>query len=253
MNKKEISAIVGGWDYVPGQVTARWIQGSDGLPKVQLRLDLGLLQMEMEGRPDGTTPRGYASLLDYYLSLEEKSPTGNNIFQLDDEACTLLQQEAVQYYYRYLSFSALGYLDGVIRDTEHNLELFNLVARHASDDEIAWQFLQFYPHVRMMNARARTEKSVQQKNYAAAAKIVEQAIADINEFWNEYSEPEDSGGPPCEEVVMLTEVLESLRSKRPRTKADVLREDLDRAICNENYEKAAILRDALRKIDDAKR
>ena len=63
---KDISHILKGWGYRPGQVTVRRITGDDGMDKVQLRLDLGLLQMEMVGRPDGKRPHGYESLLHYY-------------------------------------------------------------------------------------------------------------------------------------------------------------------------------------------
>ena len=55
-----------GWDYEPGTINVRKINGLDGEPKLQMRLDLGLLQMEMTGRPDGRRPHGSESLLDYY-------------------------------------------------------------------------------------------------------------------------------------------------------------------------------------------
>ena len=48
-----------GWDYEPGTLNVRKVNGMDGEPKLQMRLDLGLLQMEMNGRPDGRRfPRG---------------------------------------------------------------------------------------------------------------------------------------------------------------------------------------------------
>lgn len=97
--------------------------------------------MELEGRPDGTTPYGYQSVLDYYLTMEEAHSNGEELV-LSEDVYNTLQQEAVQYYYRYLAFLALGYLDGVIRDTAHNIDIFNFVARHAKDEEGAWQFLQ---------------------------------------------------------------------------------------------------------------
>ncbi len=51
----------------------------------------------------------------------------------------------MQYYYRYLAFYALHHLDGVIRDTEHNLGVLDLVDYYAEDDDMAWQFMQFFP------------------------------------------------------------------------------------------------------------
>ena len=49
----DIDVIVRGWDFKPGMVQARLVRAVDGREVVQLRLDLGLLQMETVGRPDG--------------------------------------------------------------------------------------------------------------------------------------------------------------------------------------------------------
>ena len=53
---KDIVPLLKGWDYEPGTINVRKISGIDGAPKLQMRLDLGLLQMEMTGRPDGVRP-----------------------------------------------------------------------------------------------------------------------------------------------------------------------------------------------------
>ena len=66
---KDITDILEGWEYKPKEISARKIIGKDGKEKIQLRLDLGLLQMEIDGRPDGKKPYGYESLLEYYKSL----------------------------------------------------------------------------------------------------------------------------------------------------------------------------------------
>src|ERR687883_394689 len=63
---KDILPLLKGWDYEPGTINVRKIHGADGLPKLQMRLNLGLLQMEMSGRPDGARPHGCESLLDYF-------------------------------------------------------------------------------------------------------------------------------------------------------------------------------------------
>lgn len=241
---KDISSIVRGWDYDPDGVTARWITGEDGLPKVQLRLDLGLLQMEPEGRPDGTFPHGYTSLLDYYLALEKSSPPHSPELRLDEAACAALQQEAVQYYYRYLAFYALRHLDGVIADTQHNLNMFRFVAAHAASPELAWQFLQFYPYVRMTHARAIAEKAADQKDYDRALTELQQAQEDIRAFWREHADREE---PPAE-LDVLRDLAEELAQRRPRTRADRLKEALERAIAAEDYEQAAALRDELQRM-----
>src|SRR5690242_18090365 len=63
---KDISQVLRGWAYEPGVINVRKIHGTDGAPKLQMRLDLGLLQMEMNGRPDGVRPHGCESLLEYF-------------------------------------------------------------------------------------------------------------------------------------------------------------------------------------------
>lgn len=62
----DIAHVLETWPHEPGQIQARIIEGRDGEPKVQIRLDLGILQMNMTGRPDGLRPFGFESLLDYY-------------------------------------------------------------------------------------------------------------------------------------------------------------------------------------------
>ena len=51
-SNKDISGIIRDWEYQPGQTSARKIRGKDGKEKIQMRVELGLLQMETQGRPD---------------------------------------------------------------------------------------------------------------------------------------------------------------------------------------------------------
>jgi tetratricopeptide (TPR) repeat protein len=238
----DITAMLRGWEYDPTSVSARFIKGRDGKKKIQLRLDLGLFQMEIDGRPDGTKPRGYGSLLDYYHSLENTSPQAGKALKLDAEACSELQQESMQYYYRYLSLYALQDFEGVIRDTEHNLGIIELVTRHGEDEDVKWQFLQFYPYVRMMNARAKAEQATKTRKHEDAIAALQKALDDIQAFWREYGENEPGGTP---EIDLLNDLLGQVRKRKPQSPADRIQEQLDHAIAVENYEKAAALRDRL--------
>src|SRR5437764_8130492 len=87
---KDISAVLKGWDYESGTINVRKVAGLDGVPKLQMRLDLGLLQMELTGRPDGQRPHGCESLLDYYEGLlrEHEKRYGTDLgFHLTAEHC----------------------------------------------------------------------------------------------------------------------------------------------------------------------
>ena len=46
----DISHLLEQWEYQPGQVVVRRFVGKDGIEKIQLRVDLGLLQMNRQGR-----------------------------------------------------------------------------------------------------------------------------------------------------------------------------------------------------------
>src|SRR3954471_19553391 len=94
---KDITSILKGWDYESGTINVRKVLGLDGVPKLQMRLDLGLLQMEMNGRPDGEKPHGCESLLEYYEKRlkEHKLEHGSELgFTLTPDECEALRGEA---------------------------------------------------------------------------------------------------------------------------------------------------------------
>ncbi len=235
----DLNQIMGDWPYDPASISARWIAGLDGSRKIQLRLDLGVLQMETSGRPDGHRPHGHESLLDHQLAREKES--GPPALEASD--CVELQQEAAQFYYRYIARYALRDLDGVVSDTGHNLAIIDLVSRRVEDDELAWQFLQFYPYVRMMNSRALAERAAEAKQFDESIAELESGIEDIRAFWREHGDEEDE--EDSREIELLADLLGDLRGSRPRSQADLLQEELARAVAAENYERAAMLRDAL--------
>lgn len=240
----DLNAILGDWPYNPQLINARWIVAQDGSRKLQMRLDLGVLQMEPAGRPDGQRPHGHDTLLAWYLAREDAEGHDTYGFVIEAAECGDLQQEAAQFYYRYISLYALRDLDGVIADTDHTLGILDLVSRHVVDDDLAWQFLQFYPYIRMMNARALAEKAAEAHAYDEAIGELEEGIEDIRMFWRDNGDEEDE--EESREIELLTDLLGDLRGSRPRSEVDRLQDELSRAIASENYEKAARLRDAIK-------
>jgi hypothetical protein len=237
-------ALLDGWDYDANRILARWIEGEAGNRKVQLRVDLGILQMEPEGRPDGQRPHGYATLLAYYQYQEAYQAEYGRSFALDEAACAELQQEAMQYYYRYLAYYALRHLDGVLQDTRHNLELLELIGRCADDEEVIWQFMQYYPYVLMMNVRAKAETLLEADQVEDAMLLVEQGVADLCGYYDEFGEEDEA--EESSEIEILEDLLEHIRQRRPKSQEEHLHEQLLWAIRKEDYEQAAELRDQLR-------
>jgi hypothetical protein len=242
---KDIQAIIDGWDYEPGSVSVRIVRGRDGREKVQMRIDLGLMQMELDGRPDGTRPHGAESLLDHVEAKAARKADADN-YRLTDDDCAELLREGVQYYYRYLSFFHLGRFDLAERDTRRNLRLFDFVRKHAPSDQHKWQFDQYRPYVTMMNTRARAASLCEAKRFREALEIVGEGIQQIRQFLEEYElqEQEDE----CMELVFLKQWHDEIERNRPLDRGEKLQRQLDRAIREENYERAARLRDQLRKL-----
>jgi hypothetical protein len=239
----DLNDLLRDWPYEPGQLKVRKIAGSDGREKIQLRIDLGLIQMETTGRPDGQRPHGAESLLEYHMERARRAGKKGNEYTLDAEQIGDLQQEGIQYYHRYISFFHLGDFESVIRDTQRNLDMFAFVAEHAEREELTESVVQFTPYVLMMNTRARASIEIERKDFPTAVAKIEEGMAEIRGFYEAQEMPEAADNSP--ELGFLGEWLEEIRSKQPLSKLEKMQREMDKAIANEAYEKAAELRDAI--------
>ena len=186
----DISALLEQWDYQPGQVVVRKFRGRDGEDKIQLRVDLGLLQMNATGRPDGKHPYGRESLLEYYMDLLEKFRREHNNddkdYRLTPEDCGRLQQEAIQYHHRYICLFQLEEFNGVIEDANRNLRVFDFVQKYAGSEELAWSLQQFRPQLLMMRVRARGATALKDNRYDEVVRLVEEGLDEIRQFYREH-------------------------------------------------------------------
>lgn len=243
---KDITPVLRGWDYEPGTINVRKVNGADGHPKLQMRLDLGLLQMELTGRPDGVKPHGFDSLLEYFeaqLKDHRKSNGSELGFEIDGVQCQSLREEAVMYYHRYLSLFVLEDFPGVVRDTARNLRLLDLCGKYAADEQDRLVLEQYRPYITMMNARARASLLFKEGKHRLALAAVDKGLADIKEFFEQFGHEEAYGR--SNEVKVLKRFGRDIRRKVPVSPAQRLQKKLDRAIKDERYEEAASLRDKL--------
>lgn len=244
----DLNTLLEGWPHESGQIRVRKIKGIDGKDKIQLRIDLGLIQMETAGRPDGARPHGCESLLHWHRRRARRALAAERPFSLNADECGDLQQEAIQYYHRYVALFELGDFESVVQDTERNLDLFSFVTKYAQREEFAWSLEQFRPYVMMMRTRARASLNLERNEIPAAIKEVESGRNKIIKFLKERPEPTDTSA----ETEFLSEWLEELQSKRPLTKLEVMQREMDQAIATEAYERAAQLRDAIRDLRESK-
>ncbi len=251
---KDISKNLDGWDYDPDQISVRIVMGEDGREKIQLRLDLGLLQMEFDGRPDGRRVEGCSSWLDYYqrkqLDQDAQNPDAAG-FVLESEDCVRLLREGVQYYHRYVSFWHLERYELCARDTNRNLKLFAFVREYAKNQKDKLQFDQWRPYVTMMHARAVATPLLGLREYQAALGAIDAAIEAIRRFLGEYEQLHNAEN--CSELVYLMRWREEIVAKdsdgsvaEPIDPLARLQADLELAVNEERFEDAARLRDTIR-------
>ncbi len=252
---KDISRILERWDFEPENVIVRLVKGDDGRNKIQLRLDLGLLQMELDGRPDGLRPEGHKSWLEYYQKKQKLHDEANPdaaAFELDDEDCERLWREGIQYYHRYLSAWHLKLYGICARDTARNLRVFSFVRANAQEDRNKLQFDQWRPYVIMMNARSVATPLLGEGKYAEALTVIESGIDGIRDFLDDYNQ--GHRGDECVELMNLERWREDIVASesraaeaRPKTAVELLRRTLQEAVTTERFEEAARLRDEIRR------
>jgi hypothetical protein len=243
---KDITSILQDWEYESGTINVRKITGADGTPKLQMRLDLGLLQMEFTGRPDGARPFGRESLLEYFQHrlAEYKQANGTDSgFSLSADECQSLREEAHMYYNRYLSLLVLEEYPGVVRDTARNLRVIDLCGKYAVEEQDQLFLEQYRPYITMINAKAQASIQLQNKELDAAIKTVEAALERIREFYEHFGHEEAFSR--SSEARVLKRFSREIRKKIPIDPMERLRRRLNRAVKEERYEEAAKLRDQI--------
>jgi hypothetical protein len=233
------------WKFDPDS-QVRIIKADDGREVLQIRQPLGVEQYELDGRPDGFTPEGYPSYLEIFQSRLQSHIKENGSeagFSLSHEDFLLLQNEGMLNYYRYLVLFQIGDFERTARDTGHNLQLCDMVGKFVASDEDKKEILQYRPYILRMHAIARAMVSLHGELKAAAKQILESAIEEIEKM------------PAIDTPAFQFERIRSLNYLRSTLKQvldkkisplDRLKQELDAALEEENYERAAELRDRIR-------
>ncbi len=247
MDHADLTGLLQDWPYEPGRVNARRITGYDGRPKLQVRIDLGVLQMEIEGRPDGDRPDSFESLLEYQQDRCDryaKHAGGPEGFVLTQEECRALREEAVQYYHRYVGLMAIEDYAAVVRDTTRNLVVFDLCRDFAAEESDRGVLEQFRAHVIMMRTRAEAQAALAGGSSREALAVIDRGLAEIKGVFEQAGHARTFDG--ANEVQLLRGMRDALVPKLPVSQRMELKERLQAALDAENYELAAVLRDELR-------
>lgn len=248
----DIHHILSRWPFKPGEVNVRRIQGDDGREKIQLRLDLGLLQMDTTGRPDGQRPHGFDSLLAYHEHALEEYTAAHGTqdgFTLDEDACEKLRAEGVMYYHRYLAEFVLGDYESVQRDARRNLRMFDLCAAYAEEEYDRYLCEQYRPYVLMMYTRARARWEIRKNRPKEALAVIRRTIEEIEHLYERFGHEE--AAESSMELSVLRALQREIKSLVPRDPRLRLAKELEEAIHDERYEDAADIRDRLDKLNNS--
>ncbi len=141
--RKDIDEILMQWPYQPGEVMARLVKASDGREVLQMRVDMGVLQMEVDRRPDGFRPHGSETYFDYLISQESKK--GTNHYVAGAMRCG--RSEFVQYYHRRICWLALREFRRAMKDADHTLAFMDFIKKHSPEEDWTVSHEQYRPFV----------------------------------------------------------------------------------------------------------
>lgn len=270
-DQEHIDHILKSWPYEPSTLSVRIRQGADGRDVLQMRLDLGLLQLETAGRPDGTRPGGKNTYLDHLLDLESRwepsaaAPEEPDVeasespdfeadeedeiasaaadgFTMDEEQCREADREFVQYYHRRLCWLAMREFTKAMIDADHTLRLMDFCRDHSPDEEWTMSHEQYRPFVLFHRTQAAALSQLESgKGAEASVEAINDGLEKIKEVFVEHEAEDEYEGD--ELVARLVEMREGLRKQFDV--GNTLEEQLRDAVANEKYELAAKLRDEL--------
>lgn len=252
---QDIGGILESWEYDPER-NYRRIVGDDGREKVQIRVDnaafQGVLQMDLDGRPDGRKPFGFDFALDYYRQAQRRYCTAHGSdrgFSLDPDACAQLFDESLRVYNRYVFLLQLQDFSRVIRDTERNMQLFRFVHSYAAREADRNNLERWWPYILRVHGTARAMQAMEgDGDHEQALRIIIETRRKIDDL--EPLDIEEFHVERERSLKALRELEESILARRPATEKDRLEKELTRAVAEERFEEAARLRDHLRSLED---
>ncbi|MFM8433834.1 MAG: UvrB/UvrC motif-containing protein [Planctomycetia bacterium] len=236
---RDIDTVLKGWEFKPGEVSARLFKARSGREVLQMRVDMGVLQMETSLRPDGTRPHGAETYYDYLVS--EAIREGGS-FRLSREQCAEADREFVQFYHRRICWLALREYARAVKDADHSLAFMDFVREHSPDDEWTLSHEQYRPFVLFHRVQAASLALLEEQGPEAAIAELNRGLDRFRDLFERYDAAEQYADD--ELVKRLEEMRESVRQRYDVGRT--LDEQLADAVHAENYELAAKLRDRLR-------
>lgn len=250
--RQDIDGAMKGWEHKPNVLQARVVSARDGREVLQMRLDLGILQMEMTDRPDGSRPHGFATYHDFLKSKAKAAKLAGREFTINEDQAQEADREFMQYYQRRICWLALAEYGRAVTDADHTLAFMDFVRDHSPSDSYTQAHEQYRGFVLFHRAQAEAAALAQDDDPEGAVNALRRGADRIRDFLRAQVDEDDEEGDEGDgENPMLSQlaVLESEIRQRHGVR-QTLEEQLAQAVAQEDYEKAAKLRDTIRRQGD---
>ena len=242
---RDIDSLLKNWDFQPGEVNARLVKARNGREVLQMRIDMGVLQMETDLRPDGSRPHGAETYYDYLVGEVVREGDG---FRLSKEQCAEADREFVQYYQRRLCWLFLRDYRRAARDADHSLAFMDFVREHSPDEEWTLSHEQYRPFILFHRVQAAALAALEEGGPEGAIRELNAGLGRFKDLFARYDAAEQ-----YEEDTLVRRLEEMREAVRRRYEVGrTLDEQLAEAIRAEDYEQAARLRDRIRTVGPVK-
>jgi hypothetical protein len=235
--RMHLDDLLSSWSFDPATLNVRLVKGKDGRDVIQMRVDMGILQLETTGRPDGEQYQGYESVLDYLQHAHRQDPDR----ELDEDECLEVDREFMQFYHRRICWLRLQFYNRAVTDADHTLSLMDISEKMSPEEEWSGAHEQYRPFVLFHRTQAHALGELEENSAEAAVQAINSGLEAMRDFFRKHDAEEHFDED--ELVVRLVELRESLRSEYAVGKT--LKEQLADAVKQEQYELAAQLRDEL--------
>ncbi len=216
----------------------RRVEGADGRSVLQMRVDMGILQLETTGRPDGVQYEQFDTYYDYLV--DQASQYGKD-FRLDEEQCVEIDREFYQFYHRRICWLTLKAFDEAARDASHTLALMDFCAANVPEPEWVLAHEQYRPFVMFHKIQATTLMHLEKTQPKEAMEVLDEGLNDLGQVFEKHEAMEHFEENAF--VVKLREMRKSVVEHYDL--GPTLAQQLAEAISAEQYELAAKLRDRI--------
>jgi hypothetical protein len=236
----DIDFVLRPWPFKPGVIAARLVPAADGREVLQMRIEMGLLQMEVAGRPDGEHPGGADTCLEW---LRELVRVEGESFTLNEEQCVEIDREFLQFYHRRICYLQLRQFARALADADYTVALMDFVVAHSPNPQWTLSHEQYRPFVLFHRTQAAAMLALENSGPEIAIESIDQGLEQMRAVFAKFGAEEQFDRD--ELVSQLAVMKESLRQEYRVGKT--LAEQLADAVAAEEYEHAARLRDQITK------